>query len=107
MTALPPEHPANRNEQNKIVNVVLAVIPDDVYYRNLIIAFTDMLSGFAKGSFKSNVYSKSTETEHKERQTETKENEVEENLQQINDIICRLPPAEREIILWRLKDNYF
>lgn len=70
MTTLPPEHPANRNEQNKIADVVLAAIPDNVYYRNLIIVFTDLLSGFAKGSFKSNVYSKSTDPTQKRKRVE-------------------------------------
>lgn len=70
MTTLPPEYFENRAEQNRIADAVLSAIPEDVYYHNLIIAFAEMLLWFTQQEFKSDVYSKSTDTEYKRKQAE-------------------------------------
>lgn len=56
---LPPEFFENKKEQSEIKLAVSRAIPKDVYYHNLIIVFSEMLSSFVYRAFNDEVYNKS------------------------------------------------
>lgn len=50
----------NRQEQNNIEAAVLNALPVDVYYHNLIIVFSRMLTRFTEQAFNDDVFARST-----------------------------------------------
>lgn len=61
MTTLSPEYFENKVEQGRIKEAVRQAIPENVYYHNLIIVFSEMLVEFTCTAFKEEVFSKSTD----------------------------------------------